>query len=152
MVCMSAEALKRGILLTIIGLFASSVLFLMSATFAHAQEDLSATIRAAILSDPRSQGMSQEQLNALVQALTKQAQAQGVSSHDITWRPQVDGFNAQNSMMATEDCGSVPEFACHFNEMIGFSGSNWYVSMFLLLGLMTLILILAMMIEHSRRK
>ena len=49
--------------------------------------DLSATVRAAILKDPRAQSMSSTQIDAMVSALTIQAQAKGLTAQTLAYTP-----------------------------------------------------------------
>jgi hypothetical protein len=49
--------------------------------------DLSATVRAVLLSDPRSSEMSEVELEAMISALTAQAAEQGMTASDIIWQP-----------------------------------------------------------------
>lgn len=53
----------------------------------RAEDPLSATIRAAILSDPRASGLAPSQIDSLVSALSARAQAQGLTAHEIAWQP-----------------------------------------------------------------
>ena len=52
---------------------------------AQASDDLRATIRAQLLSDPRTAGLSEEKLDSMVNLLAEEAQKQGVTASDITW-------------------------------------------------------------------
>jgi len=86
--------------------------------FAHeADAELHATIRAAILSDPRTAEMSEAEIEAMVAALSEEATAQGVTAYDIVWRPQTEEEGAAS-------CNSMPQFFCTLNEAFGFDGSD----------------------------
>jgi len=119
---------------------------------AHAQQDLNMTIRSAILADPRASSMTPAQIDALVTALAKQAQTQGVTAHDIAWRPQVAGPSQFASASGADTCGSVPAFVCSLNQLLGFAGSNWWPPLALFTTLLLLVLITAVLIEHARKR
>ena len=59
--------------------------------FIHAQtalpSALDATIRAAIMQDPRSASLTLAQINAMVTALSTKAQTQGLTAQKIAYRP-----------------------------------------------------------------
>jgi len=87
----------------------------------HAQAgnaSLSETIRAAILSDPRTAQMTEAEIDAMVAALAEEAEAQGVTSYDILWQPQEPVVEA-----VVEQCGSM-SFLCALNEAFGLDGSD----------------------------
>ena len=74
-------------------LIAALALCSLALTYAaHAQassdSELRETVRAAILADPRSAQMSEADVDSMVAALAGEAEAQGVTSEDIAWRPQ----------------------------------------------------------------
>lgn len=71
--------------------FIIAFLFAVTVPLAYAASspnDL-ATIKAAIMADPRAAGMSADQIDRMAAALTAQAQQQGVAADDILWRPTV---------------------------------------------------------------
>ena len=123
-------------------------------THAQAQTDtLRATIRAELLSDPRTTGLSKTQLDAMVDLLTGEAQKQGITSHDITWRPQsANSFGGANSSSASASsaCGGIPSILCMLSEAFGFTGSDVTIPFALGAASMGLVWILAEMI-HRRR-
>lgn len=104
-----------------------SALMLLSGSvgLVQAQEgaDLSATIREAILTDPRSSEMTETEIDAMVSVLAAEAEAQGVSSDDITWRPQDPATFAAGAEVSGETCGYAA-FLCALNESFGFDGSD----------------------------
>ncbi len=120
------------------------------ASVVSAQEDsLSATIRAAIASDAEYENLSQEEIDAIVAQLANEAQLEGMTAEDITWRPQPTTFS--ETAPADEDtCGRIPRIICQFSEALGFRGDNIFVPSFLLLLIMAVILLTAAMIEHHR--
>lgn len=82
--------------------------------------DLRATIRAEIMKDPRSASMTEAEITAMVNALTKGAEEQGVESRQ---------FSATESSAAAQPesapaCGGMPAFLCTINQSFGFDGSN----------------------------
>src|SRR3989338_6309367 len=92
--------------------------FMVPIASAHeADAELHATIRAAILSDPRTAEMSEAEIEAMVAALSDEATAQGVTAYDIVWRPQTEEEGAAS-------CNSMPQFFCTLNEAFGFDGSD----------------------------
>lgn len=112
---------------------------------AHAQEtDLSATIRAALAGDPRTSGMSQMQIDAMVSVLSAQAQKQGMTPGDITWRPLV---NTQ-APVSSDACGSMPSLICALNMAFGFDGSDNRIPWGLGLSSLLLMFIIAALLER----
>jgi len=107
---------------------------------------LQSTIRAELLSDPRTSALSSAQLDAMVSLLTQQAQAQGITASDITWRPQ--SFSSGAAPAAQESCAG--NFTCVFDEAFGFVGSDTVIPFSLGAASMGLIWILAEMI-HRRK-
>lgn len=114
--------------------------------------DLRATIRAELLSDPRTSGLSAVQLNAMVDLLSQQAQKQGMSAHDITWRPQNnETFGSGGGTPGTSnDCNGIPSIACILDEAFGFLGPDATIPFSLGMASMGLIWILAEMIHRHR--
>src|SRR3989338_4613889 len=100
-------------------LIAALALCSLALTYAaHAQassdSELRESVRAAILADPRSAQMSEADVDSMVAALAGEAEAQGVTSEDIAWRPQ----DTPGEPAST--CG----FLCALNEAFGFDGSD----------------------------
>jgi len=117
----------------------------------HAQatsSDLSATIRAELLSDPRTASLSAAQLDAMVQLLSQQAQKQGVTAQDITWRPQPAVASGASVPAQGESCDG--NFTCVMDEAFGFIGPDASIPFFLGMASMGLIWIIAEMI-HRRK-
>ncbi len=110
--------------------------------------DLNATIRAAITSDPRSQGMTEAQLEALVVALTKQASEQGVTAQDIQWRPlSAEDFAASNAG-TTNTCSGLPAFFCSIDEAFGLSGPYGFIAITLGLTSAVLLFVIGMFLHR----
>lgn len=120
-----------------------------------ARGDLSVAIRNAIMSDPRAQNLSLEEVAALTYALTEKAVAQGITQHDLYWRPMLAHTvsAADEAAAARNYCGSVPEPLCSFNKYLGLSGSDMTVPIALAV-LVILILALAagfLELQHRNR-
>ncbi len=109
---------------------------------------LSSTIRAAILSDPRSQSMTEAEVDAMVVALTRQAQSVGMTADDIVWRPAETGTVGDG---AAGECG----FLCALNHAFGFDGSDYTIPIWLGACSLMLIFLIAAIWEyqhlHKRR-
>jgi len=115
---------------------------------AHAQapaSDLSATIRAELLKDPRTASLSSAELDAMVSILASEAQRQGVTASDITWNPAAD-IVAE----VVDACGDIPKFSCIFGLAFGFIGPDPTIPYILGVTSMGLVWLLAEMI-HRRR-
>lgn len=123
--------------------------------FAAAQEsELRATVRAALLSDPRTSTMSQSQIDAMVNILAQEAESQGVTAEDIRWRPTPETFT-QPEETGTASCGNVPGFLCRLNQAFGFSGSDTRIPILLGVGSALLIFVIGALLElhhlHHKR-
>lgn len=140
---MYTKALRAGAIVLL-----GFILVAAFATIAYAQEDsdLRATIRAAILSDPRSASMTQEEIDAMVTALASEAETQGVTSEDITWRPQDPAtFDETQSSQA---CG-YPAYLCALNDAFGFSGSPLIIPLLLGISSALLLFVIGSILLHS---
>jgi len=84
----------------------------------QSQDQLRATIAAEIASDPRSQTMTQAQTYALVNALTIQAENQGLTSSQLTYRPGVAA--PQSGATTFESCTDI---SCALGHAFGLDGS-----------------------------
>lgn len=130
-------------------LFIAGVL-LVAPFFAVAQEgDLQTTIRAAISQDPRAGGMSLEQIDSLVSALTKKALEQNVTPQDIVWRPS-PVIDATQQEVATNFCPPFPQLFCSLNESFGFDGTDYLIPGWLATTSLLLILLVALRRHHAR--
>ena len=126
-----------------------SVPFFVSAQ--NASSDLRATIRAELLSDPRTSSLSEAQIDALVGLLADEAEKQGITSQDIQWRPESsERFVATESAAPQEaaECGGG--FLCTMSEAFGFVGADTTIPFTLGAASMALVWLLAEMI-HRRR-
>lgn len=102
--------------------------------------DMSATIKNALLTDPRAQSLSPEELDAISFTLTRQAQAQGMTQHDLLWRPALAHTITANEITgAGNTCGNVPLFICGVNQSIGLSGSD--MTIVILLGVLVVLIL-----------
>ncbi|MDP2648457.1 MAG: hypothetical protein Q8P19_01000 [bacterium] len=114
-----------------------------------AGEQLRATIRAELLSDPRTSALSPAQLGAMVELLAQSAEREGISSSDITYRPQ-SLENIPVSPTFADVCGNTPAALCVFGVAFGFLGPTYVIPFTLGAASMGLVWILAEMI-HRRR-
>ncbi len=135
-------------------LFASAPLLASAqSSTASSQSDLSATIRAELLSDPRTSDLPQAPLDSMVNLLTQSAQKQGVTAHDITWRPvsPVSTF-APEASAGENDCGSLPSYLCALNTAFGLSGSDPWLAIALGIASGLVILVVGLMLQEHHRK
>ena len=114
------------------------------------QNDLRAVIHAELLGDPRTAGLSQAQLNTMVELLTKQAQKQGVTAHDITWRPQSAQSGPEGQSGEVMDVCGASTFFCVIDEAFGLVGPDTTIPFSLGAASMGLIWIIAETL-HRRR-
>ncbi|MDO8514300.1 MAG: hypothetical protein Q7S50_02030 [bacterium] len=116
-----------------------------------AQGDLRSTIRAELLSDPRTSGLSNAELDAMVDLLTDEAGKQGMTVQDIQWRPQnTQSFTASEQSPVSPDACRASRFLCMFNEAFGFAGPDATIAFTLGAASMGLVWIIAEML-HRRR-
>jgi hypothetical protein len=113
--------------------------------FARAQTDLQSTIRAAIVSDPRSAQMSSAQVDAMVAALSQSAQKQGMTPADIMWRPQTP-----ETRPLADTCGPYPAFLCLLNTSFGLSGPDDMIPLWLAICSLLFLLVNALLRHHER--
>lgn len=109
-----------------------------------ADEQLSATIRAAILSDPRSQSMTPAEVDEMTAALTRQAESVGMTAEDIVWRPTIGGSTGMDVSQAP----MCDNFLCNLNNAFGFDGSNYTIPIWLGISSLLLIFIIASVLEY----
>lgn len=116
------------------------------ATFVWAQSDteLEATIRTAILSDPRSSQMSEAEIDAMVAVLAEGAKAEGITSEDILWRPQEIASETESS----EACGYAA-FLCALNDAFGLTGSAVLIPLLLGITSALLLFVIGSILLHS---
>ncbi|MEK7156602.1 MAG: hypothetical protein AAB790_02225 [Patescibacteria group bacterium] len=129
------------------------VLLAMLPFWAHAQNtqsDLRATIRAELLSDPRTSSLSEAQIDALVGLLADEAEKQGITSEDIQWRPQSSERFVATESAAPQAPACAGGFLCTMTEAFGFVGADTTIPFTLGAASMGLVWILAEMI-HRRR-
>jgi len=126
------------------------ILLFVFASLAAAQEnaDLQSTIRAAILSDPRSSQMSEEEIDAMVVALAEEAEVQGVTSEDIMWRPQ-DVFRGHEAGDSSGEACGYAAFLCALNDAFGFSGSPLIIPLLLGITSALLLFVLGSILLHT---
>ncbi len=104
--------------------------------FAQEQESaLHATVRAEVMKDPRAAAMPAAELEAMIDALAKGAEEQGMTSEDFQQRSNQPDFvpapnpREQSSMPA---CDGMPQFICTIENSFGFDGSNTIIPVGLL--------------------
>ena len=106
-----------------------------------------ATIRAAIMQDPRSANLTPAQISAMVTALSAQAQTKGLTAQDIAYRPGTPGIavpgTVSNTPMATDPCSLSS--SCSAGNFLG-SGlaNNATYAGFWILSLLLIIIVLQM--------
>lgn len=131
---------------TVIALFVVLLAAMPAFVLAQAGDvELRATVREAILSDPRTAGMSEAEIEEMVVALTAEAGAQGVTSADISWRPQE---NVAEAEPATTACGNMPSFLCALNRAFGFDGSDMTIPIGLVISSALLLFLIGSMLLH----
>lgn len=121
------------------------LLSLATPSLGYAQErdvELQATIRAAILFDPRTAEMSEEEVGAMVAALSEKAASQGVTSHDIAWRP------TEEQAGESSPCGSIKGFLCTLTDAFGFTGSDLAIPIGLGISSALLLFLIGMLLHR----
>ncbi len=134
-------------------LFAVCAVVAVLPFLAHAQNtsaDLRATIRAELLSDPRTSSLSDAQIDTLVSLLAGEAEKQGITSQDIQWRPQSGERFVASGSAAPQASDCAGGFLCTMSEAFGFVGTDTTIPFTLGAASMGLVWILAEMI-HRRR-
>ncbi|MEK9153937.1 MAG: hypothetical protein AAB798_00530 [Patescibacteria group bacterium] len=121
------------------------ILALMTPIVIHAQtdDDLSATVRAAILSDPRTAELSEAEIESMVTSLAEGAAVQGITSEDITWRPQ------EEVAKSGAVCGNLPVFFCALNQAFGFDGSDLVIPIGLVVSSALLLFLIGSILLHQ---
>ena len=111
--------------------------------------DLRESIRAALLSDPRTSALSQVQLDAMVQILYKQAQKQGLTAKDVQLQQPAQGQFVSSQNFFNDPCTGAGTL-CEMSEALGFIGNDVTIPFYLGMSSMGLIWILAEMM-HRRK-
>lgn len=114
-----------------------------------AQDSLRATIRAAISADPRSQGMTQAQLDSLVNALSYKADRVGLTAEKITWRPYTSESIAAAPPQAVPSCWGFPDTFCALNSAIGFGTGDPWAPLVFFAAAAAFFVIVALMRRHG---
>ncbi|HUO50671.1 MAG TPA: hypothetical protein VMU25_03885 [Candidatus Paceibacterota bacterium] len=89
----------------------------------QAQDQLRATIKAEIMADPRSQSLSQAQIQSMVDTLASQAQKQGVTASQLTYRPAAPTTPSTENTQQQPTAQSCSDFMCAFSHAFGLDGS-----------------------------
>jgi hypothetical protein len=138
------NVLKAGVITALI----AGILFSGGFAFAQSEDEqaLRDTIRAAILSDPRSKTMTDAEVGTMVLALTRQAQSVGMTAEDIVWRPTEAAPAGSEST-----CDGL---LCSLNHAFGFDGSDYTIPIWLGASALMLIFLIAGILElrHVHRK
>ena len=116
---------------------------------AQSNDELKATIRAALLADPRSASLSESEMDAMVSALADEAQVQGVTASDIAWRPQSSDASGSRDPSA---CGNPDGFLCALSTAFGFAGPDSIIAAGLGVLAATLLFVVGSLIEIHRRR
>ena len=117
---------------------------LLGGGIVHADGVLEANIRAAISQDPRSQSLTPAQYDALIQALVKKAQEQGVASLSYAPAPAPQSADAEVSA-----CEGLP-LLCELAFFLGISLMHvWWLALGFLSG--SIILLFALHHHHHQK-
>lgn len=117
---------------------------------AQSDDELRTTIRAALAADPRTSGLSQAQVDALVELLASEAEKQGITSQDIEWRPQSNERFVATDSAAPQTSECAGGLLCTMTEAFGFVGADTTIPFTLGAASMGLVWILAEML-HRRK-
>lgn len=112
---------------------------------ALAQTDLSQSIRAALASDPRTNSMTEAQINAMVAALSQGAAQQGMTAQDVSWKPIPTQGGAA---LAQSACGGFPSYLCSMSEAFGFTGPDSIFAIWLGVSALLLMFIIGALLEY----
>ena len=85
---------------------------------------MESAIRSVLAADPRAAALPPDQLNSMVQALSKSASAKGLQPSDIHLPPTSNTMGATNGQGAASCDASTPSFICTLTNAFGFDGSN----------------------------
>ena len=150
MIVMQAHVISARTILLIVLVSLFALLPLTIHAQATSSSELSATIRAQLLSDPRSATLSQAQLDAMVDILSEEAQKQGLSAEDIMWHPNPPAGGWANTTDTSAGMSCDGSFTCIIDEAFGFVGPDTTIPFFLGMSSMGLIWILAEMLHRHR--
>lgn len=139
-------ALRSVFLVSLAALFVS-FLFAVPA-LAQSNAELEATIRAAILSDPRSAEMTEAEIDAMVVALVEEAAATGMSSEEISWRPEVPAPWADTADQAPAETCAYSAFLCALNDAFGFSEFPFLIPFMLVITSAILLFVIGSILLH----
>lgn len=147
---MRSAASKASLLLII------PLTLLACATFVRAetnQDEMHATIMAALLSDPRTSTVSPSDLQALVNILAEQATAQGLNAQDVKWQVAAAAatFGDEGTGQSGTCTGIFPAL-CPFSDAFGFTGGDIAIPLILFGSTGLLLFILYEVIKHHRKK
>jgi hypothetical protein len=130
-----------------------ATILLLLPFLAHAQtaqqDALRATIRAALLSDPRSAHMTDGQLDGLVNALASQASKQGMTAQNIAWRPYAPQSVTVAPAPVAPECWGFPTIFCSLDSAYGFAGTDPWVPLVFFAAAAGFFVVVALMREHG---
>jgi len=119
---------------------------------------LRATIKAAIMADPRAADLPDAQIEAMVDSLEVEAQAKGMTAEDILWRP-VETPPAQTAealglpgVPFLNVCGNETSILCRLNHAFGLDGTNLMIPLVLGITAALLMLVIAVLILHHKHE
>ena len=92
-----------------------------------AQDDLHAAIWASLLRDPRTASIPPEEMQALVDQLAVEAQAQHMSAADILAHHEESAAFAATSASEPECDTGIKGYLCAVNKSFGFGGDDMLI-------------------------
>ena len=113
---------------------------------ASAQTDLSQSIRAALASDPRTNAMTEAQIDAMVAALSQGAAQQGMTAQDISWKPVPTQGGA--ALASDASCGGFPAYLCAMSAAFGFTGPDYIFAIWLGVAALLLVFNIGALLEY----
>ncbi len=125
-----AHIQKVGIVFTLVlwSMFSMPLLIYAqtnSSTTPESQMQLEASIRNALLSDPRASQLPPKELESMVHVLSASAQKEGITQSDIEKAQSVTSTKAKAPTSTSDVClTTTPAFICALAEAYGLDGSN----------------------------
>jgi hypothetical protein len=96
----------------------------IAATVNQNQTDMENAIRSVLAADPRAAALPPDQLNSMVQALTKSAVSQGLQPTDIHSPVSTNTIGGASGNTSAQCAAGTPSFLCALIVAFGFDGSN----------------------------
>jgi hypothetical protein len=136
------------LLALMVGLIMPTLIFAQGQ--AVVQGELQAAIWTSLLEDPRTANIPPADMQALVDSLAAEAQAQNITAADILQKSSLDGSSVVvPSALCTEE--GIMGYLCKFNQAIGFSGGSYEVPLILLVVSGILILVVWEMMRLRKK-